>query len=88
MKVSYSGQQTLSFDGILLTPGIHDMPEAHVEKLKAHPKAQAMAKEGMIEYIEKKMSAEAEAKAEEVSEGKTDESGEGVIAKVFKSKKK
>lgn len=85
MKVSYSGQQTLSFDGILLTPGTHDMPEAHVEKLKAHPKAQAMEKEGMIVFGAKPS---ASAEAEVVSEEKSDESGEGVIAKVFKSKKK
>lgn len=86
MKVKYTGQQTLSFDGILLTPGIHEMPEAHVEKLKAHPKAVAMEKEGMIEFGAKSESVEE--KVAGSSEEKSEEQSEGVVAKVFKGKKK
>lgn len=53
MKLQYSGQQVLSIEGILLTPGLQEVSDQHMEKLLVNPKFLAMQKEGIFAVVTK-----------------------------------
>lgn len=61
MKYLYEGTQTLSFDGVLLSPGLNVLSPEHNEKISAHPKFIAMKKEGIVKDVVKASQKEAEA---------------------------
>jgi len=53
MKLQYSGQQVLSIEGIILTPGLNEVSEQHMSKLSENKKFLAMQKEGIFSSVSK-----------------------------------
>lgn len=85
MKYHYSGTQTLSFDGVLLSPGLNVFSKEHHAKISEHPKFVAMKKEGVIVEAEQVSQKKAEAMVES---GEATIPSEAVEADVKVSKKK
>lgn len=85
MKYHYEGTNPLSFDGILLMPGLNNLSKEHNEKLSAHPKFIAMKKAGIVSDVVNMSQAKAE---KLVESGEATIPTEAVKAEVKLSKKK
>jgi hypothetical protein len=85
MKIYYEGTQTLSFEGVLMSPGLNQYSKEHAEKLNLHPKFVAMKKEGVVKDVETMTQKQA---AKAVESGEATIPAEAVEADVKVAKKK